>query len=151
MEKRRWGKILFWAYVILMLWLLFGQRIGSPKAASYQEYFEKVPNMVPLKTIRHYWDMAMNPEDWSDLVEAAINLLGNVVMFVPLGFFLPLNWEKCRGGVRWLLWATGIVVLIECTQMVTLLGYLDVDDLILNLAGAGLGYWIWRFTDRKWG
>ena len=44
---------------------------------------------------------------------------------------------------RW--WKTlsvtiGAVVAVEITQMLTLLGTCDIDDLILNLLGAAMGY-----------
>ena len=41
----------------------------------------------------------------------------------------------------------GIIVLVELTQMLTLLGTCDVDDLILNVLGIWLGerlYRLWK-------
>ena len=79
------------------------------------------------------------------LVRAAlINLLGNVVMFVPLGLFLPLIFTKLRKLWRTLFTVTLLIAVVEIAQLFTLLGSCDVDDLILNLLGAALGYGIYN-------
>ena len=41
----------------------------------------------------------------------------------------------------------GIMLAVEVAQLFTLRGSFDVDDLILNLLGAAIGYLIYRWTE----
>ena len=47
-----------------------------------------------------------------------------------------------------MLYALIMIVCIEIIQLVTLLGSLDVDDLILNMIGVVIGYLIYRLAAR---
>lgn len=148
-EKHLFGKALFLAYVLWMLWLLFGQRVGYAQAQSFEEYMDHWVNLRPFQTISNYWYAAWRTTDQALLRHIVINLAGNVLMFVPLGFFLPLNWLRFRWA-RWWIPTVGLVLLsIELLQMATRLGSLDVDDGILNLTGAGLGYLVWTIGYRQ--
>jgi glycopeptide antibiotics resistance protein len=76
-------------------------------------------------------------------------LLGNVVLFVPLGFLLPLLSTRYRRFA--LTAAVGLSVsvgieLVQFAQLLTLSSRrsADVDDVILNVTGACLGYLLWR-------
>ena len=78
--------------------------------------------------------------------DSLLNLLGNVIMFVPFGFFAALLWR----GFSWrraLGTGLGITLCVECWQL--LVGrFFDVDDLLLNTLGVLLGYWLWRLLRR---
>ena len=70
------------------------------------------------------------------------NLVGNIVMFLPFGFFAALLWRGCTWK-RAVLMGLGITTCIECWQK--LVGrYFDVDDIILNTLGVLCGYLLWR-------
>lgn len=71
-----------------------------------------------------------------------INLLGNVLMFVPLGLFLPRLWPRLHAFRHFLMSVVAVILIIELLQLFTLLGSCDIDDLILNVLGAVIGYWI---------
>ena len=70
-------------------------------------------------------------------------LLGNIGMFLPLGFLTGLLWRK----PHW--WKSTFLGLlssatIEFTQL--FIGRsTDIDDIILNTTGAFLGYWLFWF------
>ncbi len=97
-------------------------------------------NLVPTRTIvrinRHFHG------------QVAWQLIGNVVLLVPLGFFLPLLGKRYR---RFAVTATvGLSVsvgieLVQLTMLLTLVSRrsVDVDDVILNVAGSCLGYLLW--------
>lgn len=71
---------------------------------------------------------------------ALVNIVGNVAMFVPMGVLLPLLFRKLRSA-RSLLWrVTLISAAIEVLQMPTRVRATDVDDVILNVAGAAIGF-----------
>jgi glycopeptide antibiotics resistance protein len=63
-----------------------------------------------------------------------------VVLFLPMGYFLPMLWEQFRPLWRCLLNGALIITAIELIQLLTLLGRCDIDDLLLNLLGIALGY-----------
>ncbi len=74
--------------------------------------------------------------------DALIQLLGNTVLFMPWGFFLPLLWRCFRGPLRMAGMALLLTVCIETVQL--FIGRtVDVDDLLLNFLGsmAGTGLW----------
>ena len=150
MERfRLWlPRVLLAVYALVMLWLLFGQRLGMPPAVPYWEYVRWSCNLVPFRTIGGYVKILLDPPMAYLLRHAVINLAGNVAMFVPLGALLPWVFPRLRRLSRCLLVALGLLVLMEITQLFTLLGSGDVDDLILNLLGVLLGYALFRLAAR---
>lgn len=140
-------RFLFVLYAAAMLWLLFGQRLE--RGISYADYEAQLAgnmNLEPLKTIRLYWRLLENSHNPYLLRHAFINLAGNIVMFIPLGFFLPHIWSKQRNVFVTLLSVAVMIAVVETVQFFSLLGSCDIDDLILNLAGALLGYILWKFS-----
>ena len=129
MQKHKW-KILFVLYSALMLWLLF-DRVGYDPTIPYWDQLKY--NLVPLHTIRLFWRI------WPSAA-AIINLGGNVIMFIPLGFLLPRACPKLNKFFRCFFTCALIIILVEVTQLFTLLGSCDIDDLILNMAGILLGF-----------
>lgn len=87
---------------------------------------------------------------YDEPVYAIANLGGNLLMFAPLGFLLPLLWKRFRKLWKTALFAFGTSLLIECTQTFVGRGF-DVDDLLLNTLGAVLGYGAYRLLARLWG
>jgi glycopeptide antibiotics resistance protein len=70
------------------------------------------------------------------------NAWGNVLLFIPLGILLPLVWRRLRFG-RGMLMALGLSCSIELAQYLSRAwgSYrsVDVNDVVLNVAGAFLG------------
>lgn len=148
-DRRGFGQILlrllFLLYAAVMLWLLFGQRI-DPDGTGVSGKLGSNLNLIPLKTVKMYLNMLSGTASAYLLRHAFINLLGNVVMFIPLGFFLPYIWKRQRSFVKLFLSVTVLILLVETVQYFTALGSCDVDDLILNLLGAVIGYGVWKLT-----
>ena len=78
------------------------------------------------------------------LQRLALNYLGNVALFFPLGIFLPLFFKKMK---FWLTVVTGagLSLAIEVAQHFLVCGYSDVDDLIMNVIGTALGAVVYLF------
>ena len=127
-----------------MLWLLFGQRLSNTVFENYGDQLRENYSLIPFHTISNYIRVLYKSSSAVLLRIVVINLVGNVVMLVPLGFFLPLNWQCFRGFWKCMGWIVLIIVGVELVQFVTLLGSLDVDDLILNAAGGAVGYGLWK-------
>jgi len=75
-------------------------------------------------------------------------LVGNVIMFIPLGYLLPNIWKKLQKFYKTALVAIGIVSVAEILQYLTGLGSFDVDDFILNCFGITVGYIVWKIIHR---
>ena len=146
-EHKTLRRIAFAAYCLLMVYLLFLQR--SPRLSIGGDYAETLRanlNLLPGDTIQRFlrvWDSPVYHR------AAIVNLIGNVVMFIPLGFGLPWAFSCLRKYWKTLLLSAGIIVFVEVIQLFTLLGHCDVDDLILNLVGVTAGYVLWFAFFRK--
>ena len=130
-------KILLAAYLAIMVWLLFF-REGYDPSLPYTQQLKY--NLTPFATIGRYlrhlsWEN--RPDLWQG---AAVNLAGNVLMFIPLGLLVPRVFPRLRKFWKALAVLTLTIVAVELIQLVALVGTCDVDDLILNVAGITLGY-----------
>ncbi|EPY6470986.1 VanZ family protein [Clostridium sporogenes] len=67
------------------------------------------------------------------------NILGNILMFGPLGLLLPLLWKCFRKFSKTVLFGFLVSFAIEFSQLFLARGT-DIDDLILNTIGTMLGY-----------
>ena len=138
MGNRRIHTALFLAYCAGMLWLLF-DRPGSMEGIPYWEQVARQVNLIPFRTLRLFTQLLDSPRP--EFVRAAIvNLGGNIIMFIPLGFLLPRVFPKCASLLRVLLVTAAIITAVEVTQLFTLVGSCDIDDLILNVLGSALGF-----------
>ena len=65
--------------------------------------------------------------------------LGNIVIFIPFGFLLPILLKKASfKQVVWLGFLFSLT--IETMQFIFRVGIAELDDLILNTIGAAVGY-----------
>ena len=108
-----------------------GRRLSSGQAI----------NMIPFHTIssffRHFIPGVF-----------MVNIVGNVVMFIPWGFGLPFLWKKRQSAFSVVLFSTLLPVFIETTQL--FIGRsVDIDDLILNFAGGLIGGFCYFLLRRK--
>lgn len=144
--------MLFIIYCAVMLYLLFVRRLincgfdiaqlavpdyASALAARFEPY--------PLRTITEFMGR-VETLSVSDL--AFRNLAGNFVLFIPAGIFLPLLLHSQRRFITFLLTFMAVICVIELTQMFTLLGTCDIDDLLLNTLGACSGFGIYMLISR---
>ncbi|WP_338088325.1 VanZ family protein [Lysinibacillus composti] len=72
------------------------------------------------------------------------NLFGNLIMFLPMGIYLPYYSKKINKIGRFTFSMIILLFVIEVTQLVTRRGSFDIDDFILNMVGALLGFGIWK-------
>jgi len=133
---------LFVVYVAAMIWLLFGQRWGTE---IYVGNKASAMNLKPFATVKMYWRILQNSKNVGLMRHAVINLVGNVVMFIPLGFFAPCFLKRMRKIFPAMLFLSCLIVTVEIVQYFTFLGTCDIDDLILNMAGVLIGWIFWRF------
>ena len=91
--------------------------------------------------------------DYEIMSEAVLNLVGNTLMFVPVGIVYPIVYKKLNTHAKVLAAGAGFSLTIEILQLPFFDRVSDVDDLILNSLGYALGYLIYlgvkRIIDKK--
>lgn len=123
----------------MMIYLLFfAESMGRTSMERTYHY-----NLVPLKEIKRFLT------HWDTLgMAATLNLVGNIVAFVPYGLILPIMNRRNRSFWRMTLWTFEFSLLVEVIQLVSKVGSFDVDDLMLNTLGGILGYLLFVVLDR---
>lgn len=128
-QKLRGRKVMSVSMVFLLLYLCTLAGIFSVTG---------LPNIKYMRL-----DLSVNCIPMIDILSSPSQYLLNILMFVPIGFFLPLIWKK-YGDWRYVLgFACFLTVFIEAAQVFTF-RTTDIDDLLTNLLGAGLGCLIVR-------
>ena len=75
-----------------------------------------------------------------------LQVVGNFIMLLPMGIYLPLLYKKLRSFFPVLFACFGVSLLIEFLQLATRYRSADVDDLLLNTAGAIVGFAIYKLV-----
>lgn len=145
-SRQPFMRFLFLVYCAAMLWLLFGRSFGWDDGLTYREMLQKSINLTPLFTIRNYLQVVLYRTNDAVFGHCLINLLGNILLFIPIGFLLPKLWKTMRNFFIFIIFVLLLILLVELTQLFTLLGSFDVDDIILNLTGMIIGYLIWAIS-----
>ena len=128
--------ILFLIYLIaLVYFVFFAEEYGRTEPAETFSY-----NLVPFQEIRRYIEYRA----MIGLPSVILNLVGNIVAFIPFGLLLPMISPKERRAGMIFLLALELSLMIEVIQLFSHVGSFDVDDLILNTAGGLLGYGLYR-------
>ncbi|MDD6139305.1 MAG: VanZ family protein [Lachnospiraceae bacterium] len=131
---------IFVLYIILLLYFLFfSENLGRTGRIEYRY------NFVPFKEIKRF---LFNVKILG-LKNVIINLGGNIVMFMPLGYFLPRIAKYKKGIVYTTFECFEFSFLVEIFQLYTKKGCCDVDDIILNTLGGFLGYIVYYICLRE--
>ena len=129
---RQTGVILFVIYVLLLIYFLFFSEAYGRVAEAEREYRY---NLVPFVEIRRFW---VYREQLGSFAVFS-NLFGNVLIFMPFGFFLPMA-SRYRSFAAAVLYSFSLSLGVETFQLLTRVGSFDVDDLFLNTVGGAAGY-----------
>ncbi|WP_458354153.1 VanZ family protein [Peribacillus frigoritolerans] len=121
-----WQAVLF-GYSSSLLVLLFFRPEGQ--VYSY--------NLIPFSTILSYLSNEMNG------LVSFYNLSANVGLFIPFGLYLLSREGQELSAKRKFIYPLLSISGIEICQFVFRCGSLDVDDLILNMIGVYLGYFLY--------
>lgn len=134
-NKREAALVFFTLFTVSLLVLAFEGTYRAP-ANMVESMRDRVVtgkkiNFIPFQTIGTFF---RNFEPDSFLV----NIVGNIVMFMPWGFGLVLLWKKNQSVGRVILLCFLLTFMIETGQLL-IDRSVDVDDLILNFAGGCIG------------
>lgn len=98
-------------------------------------------NFTLFKTIRMYIR-------YTDRLNSFENLVGNLVVFLPFGYVLPIISKQAKHFIILLIYAFFFSLAIEVFQLVSAFGAFDVDDILLNCIGAIVGFFILKLNER---
>lgn len=107
-------------------------------------YLNNSFNIIPFDTIKLFINGYKN--DIVTQKDFFINIYGNFVVFMPYGLFVPLIFKRINKYYKFLIFITIFVIMIELLQFLTLSGSCDIDDLILNVMGASIIYFVFRIS-----
>lgn len=116
---------------IVIYFVLFSDRLGRVDGYSTYRY-----NLIPFEEIRRF----IVYRSYVSTGAFILNLIGNLLVFFPVGFLVPL-WKPNRSGCFHIMIDTFLFSLcIETLQLITKVGVFDVDDLLLNTLGGLIGW-----------
>lgn len=112
---------------------------ASDKAFFDFSFWEQNVNFIPFKTIVLY----LKAEHMNTSI-AVNNLVGNFIILLPLGLFLPFLFKRCKKltSVVTIVFITSFC--IELIQFSLQIGMADIDDVIINTIGAMFGFAIYK-------
>lgn len=82
-----------------------------------------------------------------DMIKGPKETILNIILFIPMGFFLPLLYEKHDGLKKTAIVGFLVSLSVEIAQLFGF-GTTDINDLITNTFGACLGYGIYRLIKK---
>lgn len=127
-ERRIPVRHFIWTYVFILYLFMVFQAVGMGSIWEIGAYGSAARsdeiNLIPFHS------------------DGCMTYILNVIMFMPLGFLLPLIWERYRSFVRVLTAGAAFSLAIELGQLFNR-RVTDIDDLIMNTLGAVIGFGIW--------
>lgn len=139
-RKRIFAVLLFLLYfAVLFYFLFFSEKMG--RTYSEREYhYNLIPFYEIKRFIQHYKVIGMEA--------VVLNIVGNIVAFMPFGFFLPVFSKRCHAFLNILFYSFELSLMVELIQLITKVGSFDVDDIFLNTLGGVLGFFIYKAACR---
>ncbi|MEH7413620.1 VanZ family protein [Priestia megaterium] len=136
MSKNNWINVLFLVSILFIIRLtMFSESslgIGEGKGGI---------NLVPFYTMR---DLLFH-HSFSDFI---LNNIGNIILFLPFGFFLPIKFRGIDNLPKSFLVGMFFSVLIEIVQLFMPNRWTDIDDVLLNTLGTGIGYSLFKMLNK---
>ena len=124
--------ILLALVISVILWLTVFSRVSVPEPGVQYKPFHSLKGIV------------YNTK----LYGIRSNLIGNTLLFMPIGFLVPIASRLINKWHRTLLVGFFMPLAVELTQLVTERGYFDFDDIALNCIGTLIGYGILRLIEK---
>lgn len=138
-----WLKALFTIYCLLLITILFlnnEYRMGGfQNISTFSREHLETSNFIPFATIIGYVSGMVSNDINTGIV--IINLVTNLLLFAPMGFFIPMLFQdKIKNTKQFLIIIIILTFLVEIIQFITYRGSTDIDDIILNTIGASIVY-----------
>lgn len=128
-------------FVVLFYFLFFSEELGRTYSERTYHY-----NLIPFHEIRRFI-VYRRILGWKAVV---LNLWGNILAFLPFGFFLPIHSMRCQKFRYTAFYSFELSLSVELLQLVLKVGSFDVDDLLLNTVGGCLGFLVYTAVIHFW-
>ena len=126
-------RIFILPYTIFLLYLMF---LGFGR----EQHEANIVRLLPFVSTILF---VQNTTSWESII---INLLGNIIMFIPFGFLGWLN-AKYFSFKKLIVDFLSVLIIVEVLQYLTRLGVFDIDDLAINSLGVWIGFQMRKFID----
>ncbi|ROR27488.1 VanZ like protein [Mobilisporobacter senegalensis] len=134
--------ISFIFYLFELVFVLFFEPRGYLSGMILLDYIKQSSNVIPFKNISTYaralFDGSMNMDI------PLTNLFGNLLLFLPMGVYFPYCIKKANKISVYCICMIIILFIIEIVQLITRRGIFDIDDIILRILGAFIGFTIYK-------
>lgn len=154
--SKRKRTVLKWICFLIYLFFLGYLLFYSPEFGR-MERLEYRYNLTMFQEILRYYNFGMRTGRWNLFL---LNVCGNIVVFIPIGMFLPSLFSRCKNVLFTAILSCELSLCVEVVQLITKAGSFDVDDILLNTLGGICGcviYTIYRGirnllkkTNKKW-
>lgn len=139
-RKESVTKIICWlafiTYLILLTYfLIFADLMG--RTHSQENYAYNLELFKEIKRFIKYFKIL-------GVRTVVLNLAGNIIGFMPMGFLLPFISRRAKHLYLTLLLCFTFSFLVETVQLIWKVGIFDVDDMLLNTIGGILGYLVYK-------
>lgn len=131
---------IFICYILLLIKILFLSRVSLLELFNSQRTLFRSINLIPFYSIMEYISGS------SAVIKkfAFSNVVGNIVIFIPLGIYLPL-FKNDKRVITNLLFIFIVSLFVETIQGLLGIGASDIDDIILNCLGGWIGILGYKF------
>lgn len=131
-RNQKLGWVFFLAYLALLVYFLFFAE-SLDRDWVRREYAYNLELFREIKRFYVYREQV-------GMKAFFLNVFGNVLAFVPYGFFLPVVSRRSKKWWNTILLSFGFSLCVELIQLAFRVGSFDVDDILLNTIGGVLGY-----------
>ena len=128
-------RYIFTCFFLVSLVAILLQTVSFNFDAYGLHYWGSV-NLVPFHEISRMVDNTMNGYAVRYFFE---NMVGNILLFIPFGLFLPVTFPKIKHWWLMIVFGFSLSILIESAQLFMPGRSTDVDDVILNTFGCMIG------------
>ncbi len=143
---------------MLLLYVLYGKRIGKKQTIwhiitvfLFCYYIVVIYTTTGIKAFGTFAPrIAQTP--FSDMIHGTLETILNIILFLPLGFFLPVLYPNYRRMPRVVCVGCLLSLCIETSQMFGM-GITALNDILTNTVGTYLGFCPYRLFARytkKW-
>lgn len=131
---------IFICYILLLIKILFLSRVSLLELFNSQRTLFRSINLIPFHSIMGYISGS------SAIIKAFAfsNVVGNIIIFIPLGIYLSL-FKNDNRVITNLLFIFLVSLSAEIIQWLLVIGVSDIDDIILNCLGGWIGILGYKF------
>lgn len=130
----------FICYILLLIKILFVSRVSLWELFNSQRTLSRSINLIPFYSIKEY----ILGSSATIKKFAFGNVVGNIVIFIPLGTYLSL-FKNDKRVITNLLFIFIVSLFVEIIQGLLGIGAADIDDIILNCLGGLVGILGYKF------